>query len=62
MKVQINPNKEKRVKITQAIKDNDGYCPCKLTRDKDNRCICKEFRESEELGWCHCGLYYKSEI
>jgi ferredoxin-thioredoxin reductase catalytic subunit len=21
--------------------------------------VCKEFREQEEAGYCHCGLYFK---
>jgi ferredoxin-thioredoxin reductase catalytic subunit len=31
-------------------------------RDKnpDTKCMCKAFREQEESGVCHCGLYKKT--
>ena len=46
--------------ILQAIKDNDGYCICAIVKDSDTKCMCKEFREQEEPGLCHCGLYEKT--
>ena len=45
-------------KILEALKNNNGYCPCRLDKNEDTRCICKEFREQTE-GICHCGLYKK---
>ena len=42
-----------------AIKDNDGYCICAVGKTPDTKCMCKEFREQEETGVCHCGLYKK---
>jgi len=45
--------------IEQAIKDNDGYCPCKITKNKDTLCKCREFRETIGDAICHCGLYTK---
>lgn len=61
MKVLINPDKQEADKIIKKIKENDGFCPCRIIRNKDTRCMCKEFRDKikrRESGFCHCGLYY----
>ena len=58
MQIKINPDKEFVREMRKAIKDNNGYCPCKLEHTPDTKCMCKEFREMEE-GTCHCGLYTK---
>ena len=55
MKIIQLPNTDN---IKQAVKDNDGYCPCRISKNKDTKCMCKEFREMTE-GICHCGLYQK---
>lgn len=55
MKITKMPDSDK---IAQAVKDNEGYCPCRLEKTKDTKCMCKEFREQEN-GVCHCGLYKK---
>jgi len=57
--IKLNDDKELVNRIRQALKDNDGYCPCALERNRDTRCLCKQFREMTE-GTCHCGLYVKS--
>ena len=56
-----NPNKEFVEKIKQRIKDNDGYCPCRVEKTIDNKCPCLDFRDT---GNCICGLYVnqKEEI
>lgn len=59
MKITPNPNKEIYDQTTQAVKDNNGYCPCELERNKDTKCICKNFREQTEPGECHCGRFVK---
>jgi hypothetical protein len=46
--------------VRQAIKDNDGYCVWAIEKTPDTKCMCKEFREQEESGLCHCGLYKKT--
>ena len=46
--------------IAAAIKDNGGYCVCAAEKTTDTKCMCKEFREQEESGLCHCGLYKKT--
>ena len=58
MKIRLNPDKKEAERILRAVKENDGYCPCRLIRTEDTKCICKEFKEQEE-GFCHCGLYLK---
>lgn len=59
MKIIKNQNKAEAQNIIQKIKDNEGYCPCRLEKTEDTKCICKNFREQSFEGWCHCGLYYK---
>ena len=46
--------------IKKAIKENDGYCVCAVEKTPDTKCMCKDFREMEEDGLCHCGLYQKT--
>lgn len=58
MKIIVNPDNEVVKTVRQALKDNDGYCPCKVLHIADNKCMCKDFREQGE-GECHCGLYIK---
>ena len=44
----------------EAVRKNDGYCPCKLERNADTKCMCKQFRDQiarQESGECECGLY-----
>lgn len=61
MKIKQTDDKEFAREVRRKIKENDGYCPCKLEKNDDTRCICKEFAEQEELGACGCGLYIKLE-
>lgn len=60
MRITTNSNKELVNKIREKMKDNGGYCPCKVQKTPDTKCMCKEFREKmerNETGECHCGLY-----
>ena len=61
MKISIIKDKDKVKEIRDAIKANDGYCPCKIEKIPENKCMCKDFIEAG-LGPCHCGLYVKEEI
>lgn len=61
MKFRVTDDIELKEKIRQAIKENGGYCPCKLEQNENTKYICKEFLE-QGLGPCHCGLYIKEEI
>ena len=56
MKITQLPNTDN---IKKAVKDNDGFCPCRISKTADTKCMCKEFREMKE-GICHCGLYQKT--
>ena len=59
-KVKTNPDKEIVNEIRAKLKENGGYCPCRISKTEDTKCMCKEFREmvaNEEEGMCHCGLY-----
>lgn len=60
MKIKLSDNKELVAEIKQKLKENDGYCPCRLTKTEDTKCPCKEFREQTEAGECHCGLLTKT--
>lgn len=62
LKIKPNPNKEEFNRILVAVKNNDGYCPCRIKKTEDTRCMCKEFREQIEEGFCHCGLYQKVKL
>lgn len=46
--------------IALAVKNNNGFCPCRPKRKPETKCMCKEFRQQIEkniAGKCHCGLY-----
>ncbi len=58
MKITVNTNKELVEKIREKLRENGGYCPCRIKKTEDTKCMCKEFLEQEE-GVCHCGLYVK---
>lgn len=60
MTIKFNPDREEALRVMRAVKDNDGYCPCKLVKTPETKCMCLEFRNQEE-GLCHCGLFYKSK-
>ena len=68
MKIKIvpNPDKEFFKEISQAVKDNNNWCPCTPFKDDDHLCMCKEFRDAspdvengEKEAWCHCKRYKK---
>lgn len=61
MKVQLVNNKEQVALIKEKLKENNGYCPCRLIKNEDTKCMCKEFRESPVGSTCHCGLFIKME-
>lgn len=61
-KITVNPDKEFVTMFRESLKENDGYCPCKLIKCDENKCMCKEFKEQEKDGYCHCGLYLKGNL
>lgn len=65
IKVIKNPVGDVAESVLNAVKKNDGYCPCKIDRTQETKCMCREFREqvkSGVLGECHCGLYTAVEV
>lgn len=57
-KIILNSDEEHVKAILEALKNNQGFCPCATFKSPDTKCMCKEFREQEE-GFCHCMLYQK---
>ena len=60
----LNSDKNLVERITKKIKENGGYCPCRLKKTEETKCMCKEFREAIKqgiLGECHCGLFVNKE-
>ena len=53
--VEINPD------FREAVKANDGYCPCMVQKTPETKCMCKPFRDQKEPGPCHCGRFAKVE-
>ena len=53
--------------ILKKVKENGGYCPCKLVKTPQTKCMCQEFinetkelkqsQDSEKSIICHCGAY-----
>ena len=60
MKIKLSSDKSLVNEIRERLKENGGFCPCKIQQTPDTKCMCKEFREQEE-GECHCGLYIKEK-
>lgn len=44
--------------ILKALKDNDGYCPCRVKKHKNTKCCCKKFL-NQDSGICGCGIFSK---
>ncbi len=61
LKIIPNPDNDTYVKITKAVIDNGGYCPCELLKNTDTKCVCKAFKEQTIEGECHCGRFIKKE-
>ena len=59
MRIALNPDKEKVKEVREALKANDGYCPCRIKKCPENKCMCQEFLNQKEEGYCLCGLYKK---
>lgn len=60
MTIKLNSDRKLVDEIRDALKENDGYCPCAVSKNDDTKCMCKDFREQIEQripGKCHCGLY-----
>ena len=58
MMVRLNDDTELVNEIKKQLKENDGYCPCRIKKIPENKCMCEEFR-NQVSGECHCGLFIK---
>ena len=63
-KFKINKEEPELVsEILEQIKNNGGYCPCKILHNEETKCMCKEFKdilkstEEPKSDTCACGLY-----
>ena len=65
MPIKLNPDKNTVERLRNVMKQNGGYCPCRLHKMPENKCMCKEFRDQiadpDFTGYCHCQLYYKEK-
>lgn len=62
MRFIVTQDKTHADKIRKALRENDGYCPCRITKDESSRCVCEDFIKNIKSGeYCHCGLYKKVE-
>ena len=63
--VRFNPNAKVVERLLEVMKNNGGYCPCRIQRTPENICICDEFKaqiaDENFEGICHCQLYYKEK-
>ena len=63
MVITVSDDKELVAEIRRRLKENDGYCPCRVERTEATRCMCDDFINTPEPeeGYveCHCGLYRK---
>lgn len=60
MYIRKNQDTEQVKRIQEALRNNDGYCPCSIIKSKDTKCMCKDFRDkitNGYIGLCHCGLF-----
>lgn len=60
IKIEKNPDAEIFEYGMQALKENQGYCPCSLIKTAETKCMCKDFRDKVKQGYvgeCNCGLY-----
>ena len=63
--VHLNSNGKVVERLQEVMKNNGGYCPCRIQRTPENICICDEFKaqiaDPDFEGYCHCQLYYKGK-
>lgn len=60
MVFETTKDEQRKQLVLQAIKMNNGYCPCQIQRNEDTVCICKHFNEEVKPDeYCVCGLYKK---
>ena len=45
--------------LKKRIKDNNGYCPCKIGKISTNKCPCDDYTKG---GYCECGMFINIPI
>ena len=59
LKVYKNTDTETYERVSAAVKENQGYCPCELQKTAETKCPCTNFRNSTIANVCHCGRFFK---
>lgn len=59
LKTKPHPNSEIFLEVSNAVKDNGGYCCCAMEKTDDTKCMCRNFQEQDHSGFCHCGRFFK---
>lgn len=44
MKICVSEDEEHVAEIRAVLKENGGYCPCRLIKTPETKCPCQEFR------------------
>ena len=61
MNITLNPDNSVVESVRRGLKENGGYCPCRMERSEETKCICAEFRnqiaDPDFSGFCRCMLY-----
>lgn len=62
IQIKQTEDKELLTEILKQLKENDHYCPCRLTKTSDDKCMCKAFRDiistnTPGIYECGCGRY-----
>lgn len=64
LKIIKNPDAKKYEEVTEAVKENDGFCPCMVFKNENTKCMCVAFKEQVskgQTGPCHCGRFIAVE-
>lgn len=61
MKLKIIPNPDEEIykSVTEAVKNNNNFCPCIITHTEASKCMCEDFRNQDVEGECHCSRFIK---
>lgn len=60
--VRVSDDKELVDEIRQKLKENGGYCPCRVEKTEWTKCPCHDFKTSDKVGPCHCGLFVRMKV
>lgn len=59
MEIRVSDDAELVAEIQQKLKENGGYCPCRIEKNESTKCMCHDFKVSFDEGPCHCGLFVR---